>query len=200
MAHKRYISFTIMSTGDMEYKSTLAAIVATVMISLPAFGYAQDTAVADLLGELAEAENETVAQRLENRLITQWSKSGSAAMDLLLKRGRDALEVDDLDAALEHFRALTDHAPDFAEGWHGLALAHFEAERFGPAMDALERVLALNPHHLGALRGVGAINEQIGEDALAYAAFERVLRLRPHDEDVEKAMARLERKVKGVRL
>jgi len=169
------------------------------MISLPATGMTQDR-VADLMQQLQQAESETAAQRLENQIITEWSKTGSASMDLLLKRGRDAMAVKDTDVAIEHFRALTDHAPDFAEGWHGLALAYFEAERLGPAMDALEHVLALNPEHFGALRGVGAISEQVGKRALAYRAYERVLDLRPHDPDVEQAMQRLEREAVGTTL
>ncbi|KUF12827.1 tetratricopeptide repeat protein [Pseudoponticoccus marisrubri] len=169
------------------------------MFSLPPAALAQER-TAELLDELAQAETEAAARRLERQLMSEWSKSGSPAMDLLLKRGRDALEVDEVGAAIEHFRALTDHAPGFAEGWHGLALAYYQSERFGPAMDALGRALELNPQHFGALRGVGAIHEQIGNRALAYQAYERVLELRPHDSDVEQALGRLERAVKGIRL
>ncbi len=183
----------------MVFKNIVTAFLTTVMISLPAWGHASE-ALGALMQELSEAENETAAQRVENQIITEWSKSGSAAMDLLLKRGRDALEIEEYVAAREHFRALTDHAPGFAEGWHGLALAYYEDEMFGPAMDALGKVLALNPEHFGALRGVGAINELVGNSVLAYEAFERVLDLRPHDADVQKAMQRLEREVKGVTL
>lgn len=154
----------------------------------------------DLLDRLSRAEDATAAARLEAQVMDAWSQSGSPSMDLLLRRGQKALEVRDWGAAREHFRALTDHAPHFAEGWHGLALALFNAERFGPAMDALERTLALNPHHFAALRGVGAIHEQTGEPALAYRAYEKVLELRPHDEDVIEALERLERKVKGTAL
>ncbi|CUH76222.1 tetratricopeptide repeat protein [Tropicibacter naphthalenivorans] len=183
----------------MDYKSTVTAFATIVMISLPAGLWAQ-TRADDLLDQLAQAENAEIAQRLENQLFTEWSKSGSAAMDLLLKRGQDALAVDNLSAATEHFRALTDHAPEFAEGWHGLALAYYQAERFGPAMEALERVLALNPHHFAALKGVGALNEQTGNPFLAYEAYEQVLQLRPHDSEVIEAMKRLEVEVKGVQL
>lgn len=183
----------------MNYKRTLAVFCALVMISLPSLGKAQARA-GELLLELQQAETETAAQRLENQIIAEWSKSGSASMDLLLKRGRDALEVNDAKAAVEHFHALTDHAPDFAEGWHGLALAYFALERFGMAMDALEHVLALNPDHFGALRGVGAINERVGKTTLAYRAYEKVLELRPHDADVQKALERLEREAIGVEL
>ncbi|WP_240705221.1 tetratricopeptide repeat protein [Pacificoceanicola onchidii] len=188
-----------MSVGIMDFKSTVAALTATVMISLPMVVSAESRADS-LLQELQGAEDATAADRLERQIIDEWSKSGSPAMDLLLKRGQNALEVKKHAEAAEHFRALTDHAPDFAEGWHGLALAYFQANRFGPAMDALERTLAINPHHFAALRGVGAVHEQTGHPALAYEAYERVLELRPHDEDVLQALGRLEATVKGIKL
>lgn len=188
----------------MDFKSTATAFLAVVMFSLPYAASSQATSAEDraerLLSELAEAENDMAARRLESQVVAEWSKSGSPAMDLLLKRGRDALEVENTEGALEHFTALTDHAPDFAEGWHGLALTFYQAEMFGPAMDALEHVLALNPDHFGALKGVGAINEQVGRSALAYNAYLQVLELRPHDEDTLKAMERLEGEVMGVTL
>ncbi|WP_249200707.1 tetratricopeptide repeat protein [Thetidibacter halocola] len=184
----------------MNIKSTVAALLAVVMFSIPGLAGAEDGRLDALLQELAQAPDEGAAARLERQVIDEWSKSGSATRDLLLKRGHDALEVSDWTAAVEHFGALTDHAPDFAEGWHGLALAYYQLDMFGPAMDALERTLALNPHHFAALRGVGAIHEQTGKPALAYDAYERVLRLRPHDAEVEQALERLEREVKGVAL
>lgn len=183
----------------MNFKSTVTAYLAVVMISLPVWAGAESRAE-ELLNDLAVAEDESAAARIERQLMTEWSKSGSSTRDLLLKRGRDALDLSEWQRASEHFRALTDHAPDFAEGWHGLALAYFQLEMLGPAMDALERTLALNPHHFGALRGVGAIHERTGKPALAYKAFERVLRLRPHDKEVLEALSRLEQSVRGVTL
>lgn len=184
----------------MNIKSTVTALLAVVMFSIPATSAYAESRAERLMNDLSQAEDATSAQRLEKQILDEWSKSGSPAMDLLLKRGRDALEINDFAAAAEHFRALTDHAPEFAEGWHGLALAYYRAERLGPAMDALERVLVLNPQHFAALRGIGALQEEIGRPVLAYEAYERVLVLRPHDPDVIKAMERLERTVKGIEL
>lgn len=178
-------------------KCIVAAFAATVMFSLPDTALAQDRA-GELLEELAASESAAQAERLEKALYMEWSKSGSAAMDLLLKRGRDALEVNETDAAIGHLTALTDHAPQFAEGWHALALAYYQVEMFGPAMDALEHVLALNPVHFGALRGVAAIHDQLGNDALAYEAYAKVLELRPFDEEVTRALERLAGKVQGI--
>lgn len=183
----------------MNIKAIVTAYLAVVMISLPALVGAE-TRAEQLLNDLAMAQDDQSAARIERQLITEWSKSGSATRDLLLKRGQDALDLSEWRHASEHFRALTDHAPDFAEGWHGLALAYFQLEMLGPAMDALERTLALNPNHFAALRGVGAIHERTGKPSLAYEAFERVLRLRPHDEEVQNALERLEQSVRGVTL
>jgi tetratricopeptide (TPR) repeat protein len=180
----------------MELKPILAAGAALVMISLPLAVWAEDRAIA-LLEELQNADSAQQAARLERELLTQWEQSGSATMNLLLKRGRDSLEVADYRAAADHFGALTDHAPNFADGWHGLALAYFNLDLMGPALDALERGLALNPHHFPSLRGVGAIHEQLGNPVLAYRAYQKVLDIRPHDADVEEAVKRLETLVQG---
>lgn len=179
-----------------KYKSAVAAFLLTLGMTLGPV-QAQEDGVADLMDQLAQAEDAQAADRLERQVRQEWSKSGAASIDLLLKRGQDALDVDNVEAALEHLTALTDHAPDFAEGWHSLALAYYRAELFGPAADALERTLALNPDHFGALRGLGAIFEQVDKPALAYDAYSRVLTLRPHDSDVIDALERLERQVNG---
>lgn len=183
-----------------KHKSAVTALLMMLMVWGGVAGsplYAQDAPVAELLRQLSEAENARAADRLERQVRQEWSKSGSAAVDLLLKRGQDALEIGDLAAAREHLTAVTDHAPQFAEGWHGLAIAYFQSELFGPAADALERALALNPDHFGALRGLGAIFEQVNKPRLAYDAYSKVLVLRPHDSDVIEAIKRLEPQING---
>ncbi len=180
------------------FKPVVAAFALSLIVTPPV--WAQEAGADALLAELANAPDAQAADRLERQIIDTWSRSGSPAMDVLLRRGRAALAVEDWDGAVRQFRALTDHAPDFAEGWHGLALSYYNTERFGPAMDALSRTLTLNPNHFGALRGVAAIHEQVDNPDLAYQAYTRVLALRPHDEIVEDAIARLERAVVGTAL
>lgn len=178
-----------MATLRIYFHSIVTAIIAVVGFSLPL--QAQDRSAA-LLGELRTATPEQ-ARRIDSNLRSEWSKSGSASMDLLLRRGRSALEEDDLRAAIEHFTALTDHAPDFAEGWHGLARAYFEAELYGPTLDALGRVIILNPEHYHALFGLGALFLQFEDYARADQAFRTVLDLNPHHEEAKEALDRLKR-------
>lgn len=149
-----------------------------------------------LLAALEQADPAT-AQRLDRQLQALWAKSGSASMDLLLKRGRDALDVDDSRAAIEHLTALTDHAPDFAEGWHARAKAFFEAGLYGPALGDLERALRLNPNNYNAIFGLGAILETFEDPQRAYQAYLRAQAIHPHHEELGKALERLKPLVEG---
>lgn len=184
-----------MSAILSSIKHVATATAMLVMFSLPAG--AQDlTDESQLLAQLADASREE-AIGLDRQLQALWSKSGSASMDLLLQRGRDALEAEDIPAAIEHLTALTDHAPGFAEGWHTRAQAYYQAELFGPALADLERALALNPNNYDAIRGLAAMFEVFGDPKRAYQAYERVLAIHPHHDDVIKAVERLRPEVEG---
>ncbi len=167
------------------------------MFSLPVIAQEADSRDESLLLQRLAVADRDEAIHLDRQLQALWSKSGSAAMDLLLKRGRDALEVSDTPAAIEHLTALTDHAPEFAEGWHARASAFFEAELFGPAMADLERALMLNPNNYNAIFGLGAMLEVFGDQKRAYEAYNRVLAIHPYHEEVTKAVERLRPVVEG---
>lgn len=153
----------------------------------------------ELLRELADPATEDW-QRVESDLQREWSKSGSAAMDLLLQRGQEALENGDPLAALEHLTALTDHAPDFAEGWNMRATAFFVAGQFGPSLEDIRRTLALNPQHYGALAGLGSILEQLEREEPAMAAYRAALAVNPHQPELIEALTRLEQATGGMEL
>ncbi|MDA7427165.1 hypothetical protein PGB28_01750 [Primorskyibacter aestuariivivens] len=186
-----------MGTIRHHFKHSVAAVSLIVTFSLP-FGVRADE-TGDLLQQLQQADAAEAA-RIEREIARSWSKSGSAAMDLLLKRGRDALDIDNLEAAIEHLTALTDHAPEFAEGFHTRAMAYFKADLIGPALGDLERVLELNPQHFGAIRGLAVVFETLGDETRAYEAYEMVLRLHPHDEEAQKGVERLRTGVQGQEL
>jgi len=179
-------------------RSLLNRVVAAILAA--GFLFSGSAALADrageLLQELAQPDLERW-QRVERQLIGEWSKSGSAAMDLLLQRGRKALQDGQTDIAIEHLTALIDHAPDFAEGWHTRATAWFQAGHYGPAMQDIGRTLALNPEHFGALTGLGVILEETGFDEKALAAFRAAHAIHPHQPTIKRYLERLERRISG---
>ncbi len=144
----------------------------------------------ELLAKLSQPDLRTWAA-VEKQIMELWSESGSATADLLLRRGRTALDEEDYPTAVEHLTALTDHAPDFAEGWHTRATAFYMMEEFGLALRDLERALALNPDHFGALTGLGVVLERLGRPHAALRALTRAEALNPHRPDIRSALDRV---------
>ncbi len=137
------------------------------------------------------------AAQIERRIFEIWSQSGSPSMDLLLTRGRDALEAGDTTLAIRHFTALIDHAPEFAEGYNGRATAYFQAGRYGLSLEDIRMTLRLNPRHFSAMTGLALILEELGEREGALDAWREVERLHPNREGLQDAISRLERQVEG---
>jgi len=172
----------------------VAALLLAVGFSLPL--NAQTARLDTLHAELLEAGPEQAAY-LGERIADEWAKSGSASMDLLLRRGRDAVEAGEFIAAIEHFTALVDHAPDFAEGYNSRAAAYYLAGYTGPALDDLRQALVLNPRHFAALRGFGVILEELERYAEALEVFGQVLAIYPYAEGVVEAEKRLRERLTG---
>jgi Flp pilus assembly protein TadD len=172
-------------------------IVASLLpIFLATAALAQTETLDGLFARLKEADA-GAAVRIEREIWSEWSKSGSPAMDLLLKRGRDAMAAGDLKLAIEHLTALVDHSPEFAEGWNARATAYFQAGQFGPSVADIAVVLRLNPRHFGALSGFGMILEETGRDEEAMEVYRAALAVHPHLEGVLEAIKRLEAKATG---
>jgi tetratricopeptide (TPR) repeat protein len=167
-----------------------AAMAATAASGQPFDG--EDQAKLDgLFAQLAEPGREDW-ERIEREISRIWSRSGSESMDLLLRRGNEALEAEDYAAALDHFSALTDHAPGFAEGWNARATIFFLMDEYALSIADVEHVLALNPRHFGALSGLALMLEQMGEVELALRALKQVQALNPNRPNVNDAIERLE--------
>ena len=189
-----------MSMFRPDLKLIVAAAAVVVSFSLPLAGQESPDTGIDGLFERLKTADDVDSARIEREIRMSWAQSGSPAMDLLLKRGRKAMEDKDYPVAIEHFTALTDHAPDFAEGWYERAQALAFTGRIGPAIDDLEHALALNPRHFEAMFGLGTIFEQIERNDAAYDAYRLVLDLFPHHEEAQQRLKRLEKDVNGVEL
>jgi len=176
-------------------KSIVASAAVTVVFSLPSAGQqaADQATYATKLDELfAQLQKPTVnSDEAEAAIMDIWSRSGSASMDLLLERGYAAMEAQDWDSAIGFFTALTDHAPDFAEGWNARATAYFNAGLIGPSVADIQTTLALEPRHFGAMMGLALILEQVGDPEGALEVWRQVATLVPHDAQVREAIDRL---------
>ncbi|WP_290749327.1 hypothetical protein [Amaricoccus sp.] len=152
-----------------------------------------------LLAELAEPGREDWSS-IETEIQRLWSQSGSPAMDLLLRRGEEAMQAEDYGAAVEHFSALIDHAPSFAEAWNARATAFFYMDEYSLSLADIERTLALNPRHFGALEGLAAIFEAMEQPELALDATRAALAINPNRPSLQETRKRLERETGATEL
>ena len=175
------------------------AVASLFAVFAAASAWAQGADVDALLERLANPDT-AEWQSLERQITAEWSKSGSPAMDLLLERARTAMEDEEFAVAVEHLTALTDHAPDFAEGWNTRATVFYQMGELGLSLADIQRVLALNPRHFGALSGLAIILTELDRPALALEAWRQVQAIHPHIPQLEDAIERLEKETEGTAL
>lgn len=178
----------------MRIKRAVAALffAALAAVVAPPVAQAQAQSTAELLERLREPDL-TNWEEVEQTIWARWSQSGSPTADMLLTRGREAMDAGDLGLAIEHLTALVDHAPDFAEAYNARATAYYRAGLYGPALADIETTLALNPQHFGAMMGLALILEEIGKPADALSAYRAVAAIHPHRPSIKDAVGRLER-------
>ena len=180
---------------DLSYLKCAVASLGASMVFLTSA--AADPAELEALLEGLQTAEPGAAEQIEGRIYEIWSQSGSPSMDLLLERGRKALEDGNTPRAIEHFSALIDHAPAFAEGYNGHATAYFRDGRYGLSLEDIRRTLELNPNHFGAMTGLALILEELGETNGALLAWREVERLHPNREGLSDSIRRLEVMIGG---
>ena len=149
-----------------------------------------------LFGALANADGDA-ADRIADEITSVWARSGSASMDLLLNRARQATNEKEYDKARAHVSALTRLAPDFAEGWNASATLYFIQEDYWLSVEHIQKTLELEPRHFGALAGLALILERVDRKEAALRTWEKVEALFPGMERAQEAIDRLKPEVDG---
>jgi len=151
-----------------------------------------------LFQRLRTTPSEEEAQAIEVTIRHVWSQSGRQGVDAQMVRAVEAIHAGDLDAALALVNAVVGNAPQYVEGWNLRATVHYLRDEHGDAVADIERVLALEPRHFGALAGLGRIFLELKDKKSALMAFEMALSIHPHLADVRSEMNTLREELAGV--
>lgn len=165
-------------------------------VALVAFGEAArtdqtDTRLVALFETLKSTPYREEALEAEARIWGIWLESGQDDIDALMARGVAAMNQQRFDDAIAAFDEITERAPGFAEGWNKRATVHFLKENFPASVQDIQRTLALEPRHFGAISGMGQIFLRQDDLAGALEAFEAVLRIHPHAPSIVEAVEEL---------
>jgi len=151
----------------------------------------------DGLFQRLAASSDADWERIQNQIWAIWVESGSPSMDLLLVRAVEAMKAQDYELALRFLDDLVRLDQGFAEGWNKRATVYFLLDEYGRSVADIERTLALEPRHFGALSGLGMILERLGDKKGAMTAYRRGLEIHPHLQGAAEAVKRLAPDVDG---
>ncbi|WP_269585534.1 tetratricopeptide repeat protein [Roseibium sp. Sym1] len=151
----------------------------------------------ELFAGLAEADTPQEAERIARDIQLMWMDSGSATVDVLMSRAGKAIQLEDHALALDLLDVVVILKPSYAEGWNRRATVHYMREDFGKSLVDIERTLALEPRHWGALSGLAIIQRRLGFEDDALKSFKRALEVNPGLENAAEAIESLEKDAEG---
>ncbi|MCV9966444.1 hypothetical protein OIU34_31720 [Pararhizobium sp. BT-229] len=152
-----------------------------------------------LFSELKRERDPDKAREISDRIRIEWMDSGSASINLLMQWAAKAVESNRKPTALDIFDQVIALQPAYVEGWNQRATLHYQMGNHRKSMSDINRVLAIEPRHFGALAGMAAILTTAGEDELALRAWEQFLDIYPAERRAQEQLGDLEEKLAGNR-
>jgi tetratricopeptide (TPR) repeat protein len=140
----------------------------------------KDPRLKGLFERLRASGDPVEAKAAEFAIWQIWTEAGDPAIDSLMTLGIQAMQSGNIAGAYGLFDAVIKQAPGFAEGWNKRATVLYMAGQYDASAADVEKTLALEPRHFGALSGLGLINMARERDDDAVKAFEAALEVHPH--------------------
>jgi tetratricopeptide (TPR) repeat protein len=184
----------------MERLMLWLATAATLFVAVPTLAAQDDPRLRELFDKLAVADDDREGELIQAAIWTLWLNSGDPRIDALMMRGIEAIDGRDLEAADKVFTEMVERRPDFAEGWNKRATVRYLARDYKGSLADIDKTLALEPRHFGALSGLGMVNMALGRDEEALTAFKRAFALYPNLPGAQEQMRELEERIHGKRI
>ena len=151
----------------------------------------------DLFKKLAEREEEEDAKLVAEEIMAIWIDSGSASVNLLLRRGSDASAKGNPKLARKMYNYAVDLSPDYAEAWARSSRLAFARKDYNRALNESLKTLTLEPRHVCTLWTLGNVFEALGRSDEALEAYREANRLYPALKVVKDRLDVLEGEVEG---
>ena len=151
----------------------------------------------ELFGDLARTPPPRPANELEQLIWALWIGHEDRALAQRMLRATKLIGTRRADEAVALLDQMIAADPDWAEAWNKRATAHYLRGDDAAALADIERTLALEPRHFGAVCGFAQIALRRGQHAPALAAFETALGIDPHLDGVAQACAVLNKRLRG---
>ncbi|MFD1328165.1 tetratricopeptide repeat protein [Mycoplana ramosa] len=198
----------------MRFYVVCAAL--SLLVPLPGVAFAQDDQAAAttqnepalttpaerlnvLFAELKRERDPDKAKLISDSIRVEWRESGSPTVNFLMQQADKAMTEDKDPAALDYLDEVIQLAPGYVEGWNQRATLNYKLGNYRKSMSDINRVLAIEPRHFGAIAGMAMILTSYGRDELALEAWQRFLDVYPSERRAQKALGEIAEKLAGKR-
>lgn len=148
-----------------------------------------------LFATLESSKDEQEADEAVLEIWKMWRQSGTPELDEKMEQASRLMGAGLAPLALPVLDDLVKEAPSWAEAWNKRATVLYLTGEHDRSLADIERVLALEPRHFGALAGIGLIRMARGEFREALAAYRRALAANPFLKERHELIPALEQKV-----
>lgn len=147
--------------------------------------------------KLSEREDEESANLVAEEIMAIWVESGSASVNLLLRRGSEAAAKGDPKLARKMYNHAVDLSPDYAEAWARSSRLALTQKDYNRALNESLKALAFEPRHFYALWTLGNVLEVLNRPDEALETYREANRLYPELKAVKDRLGELEAEVDG---
>ena len=160
------------------------------------FANERDVRLNQLFNEL-KVNKSKLASEVEQEIWKIWSTHPSdAKLTARLEEGSQFLRNQQLSKAIEIFTEVINLDQNWAEAWNKRATVFYMMGEFKKSQDDIDKVLAIEARHFGALAGQGLVNIQLKNYEKAIFSYQQAKEIHPSMQSPEIMIRRIEELIK----
>jgi tetratricopeptide (TPR) repeat protein len=137
---------------------SICAVIAALVLAVPgaalaAGPYVDEAALDELFAELRVAPSATAADGITREIWSNWMNPSDSELAARMATASAFLTIGDTRSCLKMLDTIVTDFPDYSEGWNQRATVEYMIEDFDASLADIDRTLALEPRHFGALSG-----------------------------------------------
>lgn len=148
-----------------------------------------------LFSRLASTDDADEGDTIVEEIWRVWLQSGRPEIDDLMQKALTLLQAGETRQAVPLLDAIVERAPEWAEGWNKRATVLYVLDEYDRSLADIDKVLALEPRHFGALAGRGLIHIAREEYRAALDDYRRARAVNPFLQGAAEMIPALERRI-----
>ena len=163
---------------------------------ISSFSNERDVRLNQLFNEL-KANKSKVSSIVEQEIWKIWSTHPTdAKLTAKLEEGSQFVRDQQFFKAIEIFTEVINFDQNWAEAWNKRATVFYMMGKFKQSQEDIDKVLALEARHFGALAGQGLVNIQLKNYEKAILSYQKVKEIYPSMQSPEIMIRRIEELMK----